>query len=128
MWTKEFFSVFVVVVVVLLLPGCSAQTEGEYNGKELHGRHADHHADDDVDLITEQHVDLVEAALVHVGVLGSGISDTRGVLGLEWLLSSQNAACLRNLGSQKILIFETTKLELCIFKHSNIKSPFLALV
>ena len=95
------FSVFVVVVVVLLLPGCSAKTEGEYNGKELHGRHADHNADDDVDLVTEQIVYLVKAALVHVGVLGSGISDTRGVLGLEWLLSSQNAACLRNLGSQK---------------------------
>ena len=106
------FSVFVVVVVVLLLPGCSAQTEGKYNGKELHGRHADNHTDDDVDLVADQAVDLVKAALVHVGVLGSGVSYTHGVHGLEWLHSSQYAACFRNLGSQKILIFETTKLEL----------------
>ena len=76
------------VVVILLLPGCTAQTEGKYNGKKLHGRHADHNTDDDVDLVTEQDVDLVKASLVHVGVLGSGVSYTHGVHGLEWLHSS----------------------------------------
>ena len=71
------------VGVILLLPGCSAETESKNSGKELHGRHADHHADDDVALVAEQAVDLVKAALVHVGILGSGVSDARGIHGLK---------------------------------------------
>ena len=71
------------VGVILLLPSCSTETESKNGGKELHGRHADHHADDDVALVTEQAVDLVKAALVHVRVLGSGVSHAGGVHGLK---------------------------------------------
>ena len=71
------------VGVILLLPGCSAQTKSENGSKELHGRHADYNADDDVALVTEQAVDLVKAALVHVGILGSGVSHARGIHGLK---------------------------------------------
>ena len=85
-------SVFVVVCVILLLPSCAAETEGEHGGEELHGRHAGNDGDHDVDLLFELIVDLFKAALVHVGVGGTGVSHTQGVLWLEWLLFCQLAA------------------------------------
>ena len=94
--------VFIVICVILLLPGSAAETEGEHGGEELHGRHADNHGNHDVNLIVELFVDLLKTALVHPGVFGCGVSHTQGVHWLKLLLSCQLAACLRNLGTQKI--------------------------
>ena len=103
-WTEQVVSVLVVGsgVVTLLLPGCVAETEGEHGGEKLHGKHADHHGDDGVDLVIQLIVDLFEAALVHVRVLVSRGSQTIGVLELGWIVISQLTACLRNLGTQQI--------------------------
>ena len=103
-WTEQVVSVLVVGsgVVTLLLPGCVAETEREYGGEKLDGKHADHHGDDGVDLVIQLIVDLFEAALVHVRVVRSRSSQAIGVLELGWIVFSQLTACLRNLGTQQI--------------------------
>ena len=69
------------ICVVLLLPSGAAEAEGEHGGQDLHGHHADHRDDHHVELGLEQIVDCIEAATVHVGVCGTGIGHTIGVLG-----------------------------------------------
>ena len=94
------------VGVVQLLPSGPAQTEGEHCGEELHGGHADHDADDNVDLLAEEIVDLGKASRVHVGVFVSGVCHTSRVHGVKVLdISNQLAAGLWNLGT--IVIFQS---------------------
>ena len=66
--------------VILLPPGGLAQTQGEDGGDELHGGHADHDDDDNVDLIIQKIINLCEAAL-RVGVFASRVGHTSRVLG-----------------------------------------------
>ena len=90
--------------VILLSPSGLAQTQSEHGGDELHGGHADHDADDNVDLLAEEIVDFGKASRVHVGVFVIGVSHTSRVHGVKVLdISNQLAAGLWNLG--KIVIF-----------------------
>ena len=72
--------------VILLPPSGLAQTQGEHGGDELHGGHADHDDDDDVDLVIQKIVNLSEAAL-RVGVFARWIFYTSRVGGCVRILS-----------------------------------------
>ena len=72
--------------VVLLPPSGLAQTQSEHGGDELHGGHADHDDDDNVDLVIQKIVNLSEAAR-HVGVFASRIGHTSRVGGCVRILS-----------------------------------------
>ena len=83
---------------VPLLPNRPAQAEGEDDRQQLDRGHEDHGPDDDVEIVLDQHDQLVVAARGHVGVIDVWVLDAVWLAGLyEYLVSSQNTAGLRDL-------------------------------
>ena len=83
---------------VPLLPNRPAQAEGEDDRQQLDRGHEDHGPDDDVEIVLDQHDQLVVAARGHVGVVNVWVLDAVWLGRLdEDLVSGEDAARLGDL-------------------------------
>ena len=87
-----------VMTEISFLPDSPAETEGEDDGQQLDRGHQDNDSDDNVEIVLDQHDQLVVAACGHVRVVNVGVLDA---VGLSWvyedLVSRQNTARLGDL-------------------------------
>ena len=95
--TDKLLLVFI-MMVVLLLPHCSAQTEWEDDGEQLHRSNNNNSTDHQVQVLLDVPGQLVEASSVDVGVAIIGALNTVWILRLQQcLVSGQDTAGLGNL-------------------------------